>query len=44
MFLSIEEWLDSLVPTFRCWPLTGYGTFLLAMILVGVLSILGMIF
>jgi hypothetical protein len=43
MFLSIEEWLASLIPSFR-WPLTGYGTFLLAMILVGVLSILGMIF
>lgn len=40
MFLSIEEWLDSLVPTFRWWPLTGYGTFLLALVLVGVISIL----
>lgn len=39
MFLSIEEWLNSLVPTFH-WPLTGYGTFLLAMVLVGVISIL----
>lgn len=40
MFLSIEEWLDSLVPTFHWWPLTSYGTFLLAMVLVGVISIL----
>jgi hypothetical protein len=44
VFISIEEWLASLVPSFRWWPLTGYGTFLLAMILVGVLSIVGMIF